>query len=127
MLFFYYVFVNELCKRDEMDMKQIVQSLINSGKNYVQGFAGQNDLNLTSIAVSISSFKNKTKLYKITDKFKNYTEKYNVTLKKNLVARSKETLKLEEIVFYVILCLIAVNLTVEYILIVLNQILKFAK
>ena len=42
----------------------------------------------------------------------------------NLVQRSKDTLKLEEIIFYIILCMIAVSLSVEYVLIMLNQVLK---
>lgn len=123
LLFIYYVFSNELCKREEIDMKTVMRSLYSNAKDFVTGFGISNDLNFSSIAVKVSSFKNKSKIYKISDALKNRTS--NFTLKKNLVQRSKETLKFEELVFYIILCLIAVNLTVEYILIVLRMILKF--
>ena len=106
-------------------MKTVMRSLYSNAKDFVKGFGISNNLNFTSIAVKVSSFKNKTKIYKISDAIKNSTS--NFTLKKNLVQRSKETLKFEELVFYVILCLIAVNLTVEYILTVLRMVVKVEK
>lgn len=122
LLFVYYVFVNELCQRDEMDMKQIVRDFYSTAKDYLTGLEFAQSLNFTSISLSINSLKNKTQTYKLSDKLRNIS---GTTLAaSNLVQRSKDTLKLEEIIFYIILCMIAVSLSVEYVLIMLNQVLK---
>jgi hypothetical protein len=122
LLFVYFVFVNELCKREETDMKQVVHSFYSSAKNYLASSELAQDLNLTSI---FDSFKNKTKIYKLTDRFQNFS--VNTSAMSNLVQRSAYSLKLEEMIFYIILCMIAVSLSVEYVLILLNQVLKFNK
>ena len=121
LLFVYYVFVNELCVQEVVNVGEMLKASFGSAKEFVQGFL-TDDFDLSSIVLSINTLKNKTQVYKVADKLKNYTS--NATSIKGLIKQSGKTIKLEELVFYIILCLIAVNLTVECVLIALNQILK---
>ena len=123
-LFIYFVFVAELCKDEQIDIKAIFVRIYGMLKDLIGQFMGDN---ISQVQNIFQFVKNQSQEMDLKGRIQNISDSQRMNQAKDLLRRSSKTVKIEELIFYIILCVIAVGLTVEYMVITIKQIIKIEK